>query len=328
MARAVTGNVKPIEQTPGFTPVEGPGSEQFEAVSGTEPVSQFKSVHERPKTLAEAAPPETTPANPDKEFSQSEADARTGNFVEQVPELPPPQMPDYQSTIGQIDLSILDELFGTEEGKEDFFMGDGHDIWQASIPQETGGASEYNSVLSDIMTEGQQRERTKQIRLNPEGGYDISRTSFQLAQDLVGKHQDSHANVLGKFFEKYAGHTIDPRRTPWCAAFANAVLGKAGMEGTGKLTARSFLNWGEATDTPTEGDIVVFWRNDPNGWQGHVGFFAGYDANGNIRVLGGNQSNQVNIQSYNKNRLLGFRRAPNLDTPTPGERRLISASMG
>lgn len=329
MARRVTGNITPIERTPGFTPVSGTEPEsEFQAVSGPN-AQQYEAptpTHEQPKKLAEAAPPETTPADPEKEFV-TEQEAHTGNFVEQVPSLPPPQMPDYQSTIGQIDISILDEIFGVEKRDTDFHMGEGHDIWQANIPDGVGGEQEYQSVLSQMADKNVNPEPRKQVRMNPEGGYDISRTSFDLAEDMLGKHQASHANVLGSFFEKYAGTTIDPRRTPWCAAFANAILGKQGLEGTGKLTARSFLNWGEKTDSPTQGDVVVFWRGDPNGWQGHVGFFAGFDDNGNVKVLGGNQSNQVSIQTYSRERLLGFRRAPNLDNPTPGERRLITASV-
>lgn len=57
----------------------------------------------------------------------------------------------------------------------------------------------------------------------------------------------------------------------WCAAFVNSVLAANGIKGTGKLSARSFLGFGEATDTPNKGDIVVTKRgNDPA--QGHVGF--------------------------------------------------------
>jgi len=93
----------------------------------------------------------------------------------------------------------------------------------------------------------------------------------------------------------------------WCAAFANYCVMKAGKTGTGKLTARSFLKIGDDVDEPELGDIVVFWRGTPNGWQGHVGFFIN-KIGPIIYVLGGNQADQVNIQGYNQNRLLGYRR--------------------
>lgn len=133
-----------------------------------------------------------------------------------------------------------------------------------------------------------------------------------VARSMVGMTEGANAGAISDFIKRFAGIEIDPRQTAWCAAFVNAVLGVDGIEGTGKLNARSFLNFGAPVDQPQRGDVVVFSRGDPNGWQGHVGFFEGYDANGNIRVLGGNQSNSVSVATYSSDRLLGFRR------PTPG----------
>src|SRR5687767_318890 len=36
--------------------------------------------------------------------------------------------------------------------------------------------------------------------------------------------------------------------TPWCAAFANWCMARAGIAGTGRATARSWLAWGTALD--------------------------------------------------------------------------------
>lgn len=126
----------------------------------------------------------------------------------------------------------------------------------------------------------------------------------------LSESRDQDNITLSRFISQAAGIEINPAKTAWCAAFVDAVLHKSNLGGgTGKLNARSYLNWGVPVDTPRRGDVVVFSRGDPNGWQGHVGFFEGYDSNGNIRVLGGNQGNQVSVTSYNPNRLLGFRRA-------------------
>ncbi len=98
--------------------------------------------------------------------------------------------------------------------------------------------------------------------------------------------------------------------TPWCAAFANWCLAKAGIRGTGKPNARSFLVIGDPVNLADArpGDIVVFWRGDPKGWTGHVAFFwALHDAD-TIEVLGGNQSNAVSIATYPIRRILGIRR--------------------
>lgn len=98
--------------------------------------------------------------------------------------------------------------------------------------------------------------------------------------------------------------------TPWCAAFANWCLTKAGIAGTGKANARSFLDIG----TPVQlleanpGDIVVFWRGDPKGWTGHVAFFWAFHDADTIEVLGGNQNDAVSIATYPIRRILGIRR--------------------
>lgn len=132
--------------------------------------------------------------------------------------------------------------------------------------------------------------------------------AFALAGKQVGLNErDQHAALQD--YLKTGGANLDPAQTAWCAAFVNASLGQAGLQGTGSNLARSFMDWGEATTTPQAGDIAVFSRGDPNGQYGHVGFFEGYNPDGTIRVLGGNQGDAVSIASYSPDRLLGFRRA-------------------
>ncbi len=95
--------------------------------------------------------------------------------------------------------------------------------------------------------------------------------------------------------------------TSWCSAFVNFCAKKAGLPFSGELTARSWLGVGQKVDIPTLGDIVVFWRENPGSWKGHVGIFI-REEKGVIYTLGGNQRNQVNITAYSKDRILGFRR--------------------
>jgi hypothetical protein len=52
------------------------------------------------------------------------------------------------------------------------------------------------------------------------------------------------------------------------------------------------------------GSIVVFSRGPKFG---HVGFVTGRTKAGNLAVLGGNQSNQVNVKAFTRDRVLGFR---------------------
>ena len=104
----------------------------------------------------------------------------------------------------------------------------------------------------------------------------------------------------------FTNYTAD--EIAWCAMFANYVVQKAGLPGTGKLTARSFENWGVEVplrDAP-RGAVIVFWRVRRDGWQGHVAFLDRIE-NGKIYVLGGNQSNSVNIAPYAWDRFLTAR---------------------
>lgn len=120
--------------------------------------------------------------------------------------------------------------------------------------------------------------------------------------EIVGSRHE--AKVLEFFAE--AGHPeIHDDETAWCAAFANAMLRRAGYAGTGSLAARSFLTWGTTLDAPRLGCIVVYKRGDSE-WQGHVNFFT-RKVGSKIYGIGGNQSNAVNETGINEADVLGYR---------------------
>jgi uncharacterized protein (TIGR02594 family) len=93
--------------------------------------------------------------------------------------------------------------------------------------------------------------------------------------------------------------------TPWCSAFANWCMKKAGIRGTGQANARSWLDWGRRIDTPVAGCIVVLKRGTST-TSGHVGFFTEKQGD-RIQVLGGNQSNRVKLSLYPTSDVLGYR---------------------
>ncbi len=93
--------------------------------------------------------------------------------------------------------------------------------------------------------------------------------------------------------------------TAWCSAYINWCAIQAGLPYSGKLTARSWLNVGDKVSEPKLGDLVVYWRGNLDSWKGHVGVFI-REEKGVIYTLGGNQSNQVNITPYSKERLLNY----------------------
>jgi uncharacterized protein (TIGR02594 family) len=103
---------------------------------------------------------------------------------------------------------------------------------------------------------------------------------------------------------------IDPVRTPWCAAFVNAMLKNGGFDHNSSLAARSFLSYGVATKDPAPGDIVVLTRGKSE-WAGHVGFYVQtveIDGIKYVELLGGNQDNQIAVGYYPINRVLGYRK--------------------
>lgn len=127
-------------------------------------------------------------------------------------------------------------------------------------------------------------------------------------KEVVGA---KHSPWVLSLFRKLGHGWVTDDETPWCAAFVGYVLTNVGLPSTRKLNARSYLDWGVGvkTEDAVAGDVVVFWRGSPNSANGHVAFFHSWDQAGNPRVLGGNQSNQVCVASYAKDRILHVRRA-------------------
>lgn len=137
------------------------------------------------------------------------------------------------------------------------------------------------------------------------------KTPFQIAclhyglKEVPGKENNP---VIMSFFNTIGHSWVQGDETAWCAAFANyCCLASIGKQ-TGKLTARSFLNFGIDTTEPFPGDIVIIWRESPDSWKGHVGFYINHD-NEYVYMLGGNQNNQVNVSRYPVERVLVYKRA-------------------
>lgn len=92
----------------------------------------------------------------------------------------------------------------------------------------------------------------------------------------------------------------------WCGLFTAIVVKRAGFEPVkNPLWALNWNNFGNKVDIAMKGDILVFKRDGG----GHVGFYVGEDPN-YYHVLGGNQSDMVNIMKLHKSRVVGIRRCP------------------
>ncbi len=95
---------------------------------------------------------------------------------------------------------------------------------------------------------------------------------------------------------------------PWCGAFVGGILVESNLPIVkGSAGARNWLNLPNKLNNPAVGAVVVFWRGNRNGASGHVGFVVGRDRYGHIMVLGGNQSDAVNIKPFDTGRILGYR---------------------
>ncbi|MEQ5789091.1 TIGR02594 family protein [Erythrobacter sp. NFXS35] len=111
-----------------------------------------------------------------------------------------------------------------------------------------------------------------------------------------------------------AGWFVDDE-TPWCGLFVAHCIEHAGLPFPKMFPrAKAWADWGKPCP-PAVGAVVVFGRQGG----GHVGFLVGEDA-GRYYVLGGNQSNAVNIMPIAKSRMVknGIRWPSSLALPTPG----------
>lgn len=126
------------------------------------------------------------------------------------------------------------------------------------------------------------------------------------ARKHIGKREikgAKHNPLITLWWKLIKRGGIKDDETPWCAAFVGAMLESVGITSSRFESAKSYLTWGSVIPAPILGCIVVFTRNGG----GHVGFVVGADGNGNLLVLGGNQSDQVNIRTFSRDRVAGYR---------------------
>ncbi|NQZ77276.1 MAG: TIGR02594 family protein [Ekhidna sp.] len=115
--------------------------------------------------------------------------------------------------------------------------------------------------------------------------------------------------TIVKYAHESSFDWVNDDETPWCSIFVSWVAMKCDLKRSKKANARSWLHVGSNTSNPEPGDVVVFWRESPESWKGHVGFFTGYSKDATrVYCLGGNQGNQVSLSAYPTDTVLGFRK--------------------
>lgn len=109
--------------------------------------------------------------------------------------------------------------------------------------------------------------------------------------------------------------------TPWCGGFMGYVFAKAKLSHhipKAFPMARAWAKSGTPLAKPAYGCVVVFSRNGG----GHVGLCVGVDKRGNLMILGGNQSNQVNIMPIARHRAIAYRWCGTQPQPNPSRYKL------
>lgn len=99
---------------------------------------------------------------------------------------------------------------------------------------------------------------------------------------------------------------IKDDETAWCAAFVGWCLESTGHVSSRFESARSYLNWGVPLADPVVGAVCVLGRPGHAG-AGHAFFVTGMTATGNPVGIGGNQRNAVAEDSFDADRVLGYR---------------------
>jgi uncharacterized protein (TIGR02594 family) len=141
-------------------------------------------------------------------------------------------------------------------------------------------------------------------------------TPFDIARSYLGTTEGPGIEDNPAILEMYASigqDWVEHDDVAWCAAFVGHCLERAGIKSTRRLTARSYLSWGIPVDVfdAQHGDIGIISRGSAS-WQGHVFFIDRIEGNW-VFGLGGNQSDAVNIKRYPVAKLLGVRRAGQVD---------------
>jgi uncharacterized protein (TIGR02594 family) len=122
---------------------------------------------------------------------------------------------------------------------------------------------------------------------------------MEIARGQIGQSeiQGSQDNARIVAYHDTTSLGADDDETPWCASFVNWCIESAGIQGTDDARAISWADWGQASEL-TPGAVVVI-RNTASG-QNHVGFYVD-GQEGNLTLLGGNQSDTVKTSTFGGN---------------------------
>jgi len=159
----------------------------------------------------------------------------------------------------------------------------------------------------------------------PPGGSTAGRAALQAAlNEMAAGAREVGADNAGPWVEKYLNRIIPPP-ADWCAGFVSYCYGAApgGIPFPYTLGARRIREhfkargwiYDPAGTLPEPGDIVVWWREQPDGWKGHIGLVH-HHAGGILHTIEGNKGGfPAPVRRFDYvlgriDRLLGFGRVP------------------
>ena len=190
----------------------------------------------------------------------------------------------------------------------------------------------WNDFLVWVKTKAKQIEVEEPKQIESPGkkkpSEDIRVKKFQEAFEMVkewasqGIEEDKHQQKIKDWWAEVGkkGYT---HKTPWCTLCISIPLMRVGLLTKEMLPKNVALARGYINEVPkgfkfvkvadlAPGDIAVKWRGTassgggPNGWQGHIGWFAGYtDDKKGYYSYGCNQSDEINKKIYKTSKLLG-----------------------
>lgn len=129
-----------------------------------------------------------------------------------------------------------------------------------------------------------------------------------------------NAWIVGDMWKKLGAGWLktDDKDGPWCGGFMAWCMNEAGIVYPKEFPrALAWADWGVECE-PQLGAVCVMER--PGGGTGHVTMAAGKTKAGDIKGLGGNQRNQVNIDDFPFSRITDWRwpaGVPILNIPLP-----------
>jgi len=145
---------------------------------------------------------------------------------------------------------------------------------------------------------------------------------IQLAAPEIGvtevQGEDSNPRILAYAEQIGFGNWYHNDDTPWCSVFLNWAAAQAGLERSQDGRASSWQTVGKITEHPEPGDIGLFAPTAEQDRITHVGIYVGYSQDQKrIYLLGGNQSDQVNISGFRAETLVEFRRLGPVESALP-----------